>query len=258
MLTETRRDHGAHKDGSFACYVRVSTDKQDVENQEHAITTWLNGGNQEVTWFREEGVSSGTPWDQRQVLQDCISHCRKTGATMVVYSISRIARKMWETLRFLENEISSGKIKLVVVDDPTLDEMTIGFKAMFAQHERKQIQMRTKASLSRIKAEIEEKGSYTARSGRVITKLGVHDNLDKAGKKGNAVQAAKADARAEELATMLTNFRTQGLSYREIANQLNLMGVPTTKNRRNPDQSVDDRSQWYASTVRNYVKRLGQ
>jgi DNA invertase Pin-like site-specific DNA recombinase len=163
---------------------------------------------------------------------------------MVVYSISRIARKMWETLRFLENEISSGKIKLVVVDDPTLDEMTIGFKAMFAQHERKQIQMRTKASLSRIKAEIEEKGSYTARSGRVITKL--------------AVQAAKADARAEEMATMLTNFRTQGLSYREIANQLNTMGVPTTKNRRNSDQSVDDRSQWHASTVRNYVKRLEQ
>jgi len=57
---------------------------------------------------------------------------------------------------------------------------------------------------------------------------------------------------------MLTNLRTQGLSYREIANQLNGMGVPTTKNRRNPDQSVDDRSEWHASTVRNYVKRLEQ
>jgi len=84
----------------------------------------------------------------------------------------------------------------------------------------------------RIKTEIEEKGSYTARSGRVIVKLGVDDVMHKVGKNGNAVQAAKADEHAQELATMLTNLKTQILRYYVIANQLKTMGVPTTKNRR--------------------------
>ena len=79
MLTTTRDDHGESKTGKYACYVRVSTDEQDVANQEHGITAWLNGGKQDVQWFREEGVSSGEDWHNRTVLQDCLKHCRKTG-----------------------------------------------------------------------------------------------------------------------------------------------------------------------------------
>ena len=44
MLHVTRSDHGAAHSGKFAAYVRVSTDKQDVVNQEHAIKAYLNGG----------------------------------------------------------------------------------------------------------------------------------------------------------------------------------------------------------------------
>ena len=61
-----RPEHGMPKSGKFGVYVRVSTDKQSVENQMHGIHTYLNGGDHEVKWFKEEGISSTTPWDARE------------------------------------------------------------------------------------------------------------------------------------------------------------------------------------------------
>ena len=254
MLTATRDDHGESKDGKYAAYVRVSTDAQDVANQEHGIKAYLNGGDFDVKWFREQGVSSGEDWHNRKELHRCLDYCRKQGATLVIYSISRMSRKQWETLRFFEQEILPGKIKLVVVDDPTLDETTIGFKAMFAQHERTQIKQRTKLALGRIKSEIAEKGSYTSKAGNVITKLGVHENLDAAGKKGVASSIAKADARAGDVWPIIQNLLERGVSLRGIARELNNMGVATPTKRRNPD--ISKRTEWHASSVRNYVQRM--
>ena len=214
MLTTTRSDHGAMHDGKYAAYVRVSTDAQDVANQEHGIKAYLNGGDFDVKWYREEGVSSGEDWQ----------------------------------------EILPGKIKLVVVDDPTLDETTIGFKAMFAQHERTQIKQRTKLALGRIKSEIAEKGSYTTKAGNVITKLGVHDNLGAAGKKGVASSINKADARASDVWPIIQNLLVQGASLRSIPRSLNDMGVATPTKRRNPD--ISKRTEWHASSVRNYINRM--
>lgn len=255
MLTVTREDHGTEHSGKFAAYVRVSKDDQDVANQEHSIKAYLNGGDHNVKWFREEGVSSGEDWHNRVELHKCLDYCRKQNATMVIYSISRMSRRQWETLRFFEQEVATGNIKLVVVDDPTLDETTIGFKAMFAQHERTQIKQRTKLALDRIKAEIDEKGEYTTKEGRVITKLGIHENLEVAGIKGNKRNTELADKRAADVWPIIEGMLDKGLSYRAIARELNKMGVPTPTKRRNPDTSK--RTEWYASSVRNYVLRMG-
>ena len=255
MLTVTREDHGTEHSGKFAAYVRVSTDDQDVANQEHSIKAYLKCGDHNVKWFREEGVSSGEDWHNRVELHDCLDYCRKQNATMVIYSISRMSRRQWETLRFLEQEVATGKIKLVVVDDPTLDETTIGFKAAFAQHERTQIKQRTKLALSRIKAEIDEKGEYTTKEGRVITKLGIHENLEVAGIKGNKVNTERADKRAADIWPIIEGMLDKGLSYRAIARELTKMGIATPAKRRNPDTSK--RCEWYASSVRNYVLRMG-
>ena len=66
-----------------------------------------------------------------------------------------------------------------------------------AEMERTQIKARTKMALNRIKSEIAEKGSYVAKSGRTITKLGVHDKLPDAGKAGNEANRAAAKQRAK-------------------------------------------------------------
>ena len=253
-LSQTRPDHGVPHTGKFACYVRVSTDKQDVENQMYGIKAYLNGGDHTVKWFKEEGVSSGSDWHTRKELHKCFDYCRKTGATMVIYSLSRLSRRTWETLRFFEQEVSTSKIKLVVVDNPSLDDKSIGFLAGYYEFQRKTIRENTQASMDRIKAEIAEKGSYTAKSGRVITKMGNPVAVEEAARKGRELQAKLADDRASDVWPMISNMLEQGHSLREIARQLNRMEVPTPSKRRNPDLSKN--TEWYASSVSNYIKRM--
>ncbi len=254
MLTVTRPDHGTMHDGKFAAYVRVSTDDQDVASQEHGIKSFLNGGNHKVKWFRESGVSSGTDWHQRHELHACLDYCRKNDATLLIYSVSRMSRRTWETLRFLEQEVKTGKIKLVVVDNPNLDHNTIGLLSAVAEMERTQIKARTKMALNRIQAEIAEKGSYTAKSGRTITKLGVHDKLAEAGKAGNEANRAAGKERASDVWPIMENLLDRGLGYRAIARELNKMNVAPPSRRQNPD--LAKRTEWYASSVRNYVLRM--
>ena len=253
MLTSTRPDHGVEHGGDYAAYMRVSTDSQDVATQEHGIKTFLNGGDHKLKWFKEEGVSSGTDWHQRHELHACLDYCRKTDATMVIYSVSRMSRRTWETLRFLEQEVATGKIKLVVVDNPNLDHNTIGLLSAVAEMERINIRARTKLALKLIKSEIKEKGSYVAKSGRTITKLGVHAKLQEAGKAGNEVAALKGMERAKDLWPLIDSLRQQGLSYSACAVQLDKMGVPSPRRQQNPD--LAKKTEWRKSSVRNYYLR---
>jgi len=253
-LYQTREDHGTPHSGKYAAYVRVSTDDQDVKNQEASIKAYLDGGDHKVKWFREEGVSSGTDWHLRHELHNCFEYCRKNNATMVVYSLDRLSRTMWETLRFFDQEVSTGKMKLVIVDDPTItDPMTLSMKAMMAQHERRKIRERTKAALGRIQEEIKEKGYHITKAGKKINKLGVHDKQSEASKKGNSINKAKADARAEDVWPIIERLLDQKVSYRGIACELNKMQIPTPSKRRNPNLSR--RTKWYPTSVRNYALR---
>ena len=254
-LTQTRPDHGTPHIGKYAALVRVSTDKQDVVNQEFAIKQYLNGGDFKVKWFKEEGISSGTSWHDRKVLHDCLDYCRKEKATLIVYSMSRLSRRVWETLRFFEQEITNGRIQLVVVDNPILDHNSIGIIAAVNEMERNSIKQRTKESLKRIKNEIEEKGSYLTKNGKVITKLGTDSKtLDEASKLGNASNAANARARARRVLPMIMSLQERGLGYRGIARELNRLGIDTPKKMQRPDTSK--RTEWYASSVRNYIMRV--
>lgn len=251
-LIATRDDHGAMHSGNYAAYVRVSTDSQDNVNQEQVIKDFLNGGDYSIKWF-EDTVSSSTPWDRRKGLQDCLTHCRKTGATMIVYSLSRLGRTNWEVLRFFDKEVQKGKIKFVVVDNPILDEVNIQFSSMAADWERKKIKARTKDALGRIKKEIDEKGSYKSKSGKIITKLGAA-GLGDAGLAGNDANKKKAASYALQLETLFKSFVKQGISYRAMAGELNKIGVPTPRKAHDPDML--DAPEWHGSSARNYVQRL--
>lgn len=252
-LIETRPDHGTPHHGKFGALLRVSTDKQDVANQEHAIKAFLNGGKHQVEWFREENMSTKTDWNKRDVLHNCLDYCRKNKATLIVYSLSRLSRTVWETYRFFEQEITNGKIKLVVVDNPILDHNNISIMAAMAEMERNQIRVRTKAALARIKDEIAQKGSYVTKEGKTITKLGVHKNLDKAAKLGNLSNQRKAQERAERVIPIILQLKNRGLSLRAIARELNRMGIESPAKMMKPD--ISKRTEWYATSVRNFLMR---
>ena len=172
---------------------------------------------------------------------------------MVVYSLSRMSRRTWETMRFFDQEVKTGKIKLVVVDNPTLDHKTIGLLAGVYEMERQMIRERTQASMDRIQSEIKEKGYFITKRGKKRTKMG-HPSVAQAAVNGRAKQAQLADERASDVWPLIENMLDQGQTLRAIARQLNRMEVPTPTKRRNPD--LGKNTEWYASSVKNYIKRM--
>tara|TARA_R100000900_G_C3339091_1_gene164859 strand:+ start:842 stop:1618 length:777 start_codon:yes stop_codon:yes gene_type:complete len=250
--THYRPDHGQEHSGKYAAYVRVSTDKQDVKTQEFRIKNYLNGGDYQVKWFRDEGVSSGKDWHKREALQLCLDYCRKNEATLIIYSISRMARRTWEALRFLEQEVLPGKIKLVVVDNPNLDHKTVGLLAAVAEMERANIRERTKASIDRIQAEIKEKGYFVSKAGKRLTSLGSRQ-MNAISKKGTETVIDATNERTQEVGPLIAKYRKDNISYRDIAAHLNRLSIPTPTKLRNPDTTV--KNIWHASSVRNYYLR---
>jgi len=238
-----RADHGKKHTGNYCALVRVSTDKQDVENQVFAIEQYLNGGDHHVEWFKEEAVSGKTEWAKRPVLNDAIKYCRKTKATLIIYSLSRLGRRRGDVLNFFDDVIAKGKIKIIVVDYPMLDETTIGFMAVMNQHERELISSRTKLSLDRIQSNLKKDGFHITKSGSKIIKLGtgMSKKVQKKGAMGNKI---KANERADNLLPNIERGMTMGLSYREIAMDFNKRGYETARG-----------GEWHASTIRNMYMR---
>jgi DNA invertase Pin-like site-specific DNA recombinase len=246
-----RQDHGVPHSGKFAGLVRVSTDKQEVENQVHLIKQYLNGGEHTINWFKEEGITGSTPFIRRPVLQQALEYCRKEGATLIITSLSRLSRTNWEATKFFSEEVHKKGFKMVVLDNPQLDHKTVGFFAQMNYNERITIQERTLASLNRIQAEIKEKGLYKSKAGNIVKKLGRSDEvLKKARKKAKETTQQKANQFAQELYPEIKALLDAGYSYRGIAKLFN-------KTNRVTGGSKDDKKQfsWYASTISNIVKR---
>ena len=228
----------------YCALVRVSTDKQDVDMQIHAIKNHLNTDETNITWFKEEDTSGRKDFNDRPVLQKAIRFARKQKATLIVYSLSRLGRKRGDVLNFFDDVISQGKIKFVCLDMPILDETTVGMMAVFAQHTSSVIRKNTSDALKRIKAEIKEKGSYTSRAGNKITKLGATMNKNIA-KKGCKAQAEAADTFADNFLPNIQRGLEKGLTFRQIASDFNDRGYKT---RRGGD--------WHPSTIRNMFTRF--
>ena len=89
--------------------VRVSTDKQDVNNQKFAIEKKYPG--YDIAWFEEPGISGAKKIRNRPELQDAIKLAKKSDCPLVVYSLSRLGRT-YEGGQFLED--NKGKIELDV------------------------------------------------------------------------------------------------------------------------------------------------
>ena len=238
---------GKEHAGTYFAYVRVSTDDQDVARQEMEIKKWLNGGDHSVVWFKEEGISGKIAPEHRPKLNECIETAKAMNGTIIVADLDRFSRTTWHTLKFFETILKKNAVKLVVCNDPTISENKQNFymKAMFADFERDKISERTKSGLERIKNELREKGSITSSKGKRITKLGIHDEMDKARASASTAVKTIADNFATKIAPTVSALSRGGESYREIAQKLNDLGVATARG-----------GNWHASSVRNIAKRL--
>ena len=129
----------------YCAYVRVSTDTQDVARQENEIKKWLGDLDHQVIWFKEQGVSGKVAPELRPELSKCIDTVRASKGTLIVADLDRFSRTDWHTLKFFDQVLKNGKVKLVVCNDPTISESKDKFalRTLFAQMEQEKISERS-------------------------------------------------------------------------------------------------------------------
>jgi DNA invertase Pin-like site-specific DNA recombinase len=214
--------------------LRVSTARQGksglgLEAQRRAVEDYLNGGRWKVIKEFVE-VESGKKADRPQ-LAKAFQACRVHGAKLIIAKLDRLSRNAV----FLLSVKDSG-VDFVAADMPDANRLTIGIMALMAEHERDATSARTKAALAAAKRRGVKLGGF--RGGRITAK---------ARAAGNAANAAKADARAADLADTVKELQAGGAtSLRALAQGLDAKGIPTAWG-----------GTWSAVQVSRLLERLG-
>ncbi|MDR0726952.1 MAG: recombinase family protein [Rickettsiales bacterium] len=188
-------------------YIRVSTDRQDCDNQKLGIEAKANSLGLTIEQYIEDSGISGTKEPNKRALGGCLDKLQ-TGDVIICSELSRLGRKLFMIMRILEHCMNCGAMVYTVKDGYELGNniqskvMAFAF-ALSAEIERDLISQRTKESLARIKA-----------SGR---KLGREF--------GSKNKTHKLDGKDAQVARLLAN----GISKRKIAKKLKVS--PPTLNR---------------------------
>lgn len=137
-------------------YVRVSTNKQDLENQRHEIDRYASAHSLTVDDW-DEDIASGTTQVKDRHMGAMLDSLR-SGDTLIVSEISRISRSVKTLLNVLDDCIDRGITVISVKQNVTFEKgltstiMMVGL-GLAAEIEREMISARTKESLARKKAE---------------------------------------------------------------------------------------------------------
>ena len=214
----------------FVVYTRVSTKRQGdsglgLAAQERDIdlylTTYADVPYEVIGTFCD--IESGTK-NTRQEMNKALDLVRQTGATMLVAKLDRLSR----SVAFIATLMEDKRVDLKVAAIPTADKMMLHMYAVMSEAERDFISLRTSAALQAAKA----RG----------TKLGGARPNQQA--RHDAVKAL-AVSNADRVAPIIMDQKKAGKTYRDIADQLNVMLVPTARG-----------GKWHNTTVRNYHKML--
>ena len=203
-------------------YYRVSTKRQGrsglgLEAQQEALEAYRREhGGRGLASYKE--VETGKTAD-RPELARALAHAKRSGATLVVAKLDRLARNMAFTAAVMD----SG-VEFAACDMPRANRFTLHVMAAMAEHEGRMISERTRAALQ----------AYKRRGGKLGASLPQCRNLtDRARAKGAKI-AAKArtekarEAYADLVSTML-EWRQAGLSQQAIADKLNAEGQTTQR-----------------------------
>lgn len=135
------------------CYLRVSSDSQDVESQKIGIVEFLKQRELEAgEWVADEGVSGAVDWRKRGIGR--IIAKAKQGDVLIFSEISRIARRLVLVLEVIKACTEKG-VKIYTVKDRYVLEDTIQSKVLVtvmglaAEIERDLLRQRTREGLKR-------------------------------------------------------------------------------------------------------------
>lgn len=207
----------------YVAYYRVSTEKQGRSGLGLEAQAKLVGPYAASIIHSFTEVESGKH-DDRPQLAAALALCEQTGAALLIAKIDRLSRDA----AFLFTLRKSG-VEIVAADMPHAGTLEFGIRAVFAQHEREEISRRTKAALAAAKARGVKLGSGDPRAGGLAASRKRRENMD---------------ATCQRARSTIIALRDGGASLRQIAANLNDMGLPTAQG-----------GLWHASTVRAVINR---
>lgn len=194
--------------------------------QREALASFCQRRGLELVGIEEDDGASGRSTRKRPGLAAALEACRSEGCGGLVSTrVDRLARSSLDFHRIIEQLQKAGATALFSEQESfSLDtpegRMLVGILSSFAAFEADLISARTKAALAVVK----RNGS---RSGRPI------------GNPGFVRVPSEVGSRILEL-------RSEGLSYRRIAEILNADQIPTAQGGRH----------WHAQTIANIAKRV--
>lgn len=199
----------------FVAYCRVSTQKQGqsglgLEAQQAAVSSYPGSNTATViAAFTETETGKGAnALETRPRLREALEACRKHKATLVIAKLDRLARNV----HFVTGLLETG-CDFVAADMPHANKVMIQMHAVMSEWERDQISARTKAALAAAKA----RGVVLGATGRTNLKRKLEARKD------------AADTFARRLSGVLGGFQATGMTQRQMVEQLNTLGVKTTK-----------------------------
>jgi site-specific DNA recombinase len=228
-------------------YIRVSTQDQASEGvsldaQETRIVAWCKSQGWDPSIFADCGLSGGRA-DNRPGLQQALEAVESAGSgVLVVYSLSRLARSVRDTLALAERLQKAGcdLVSLTEGIDTTTATGTMVFRllAVLAEFERDLTAERTKGALAVKKANGESYGEVPYGYRRV--------GEPKRGRKDAPSPTLEPDPSQQKVIVHICSAREKGWSWQTIANDLN--GHPKY-------EAGPKGGKWHARTVQRIYER---
>ncbi len=136
-------------------YIRVSSDQQDVEKQEHLLLKYAQQHQWNIDRFITVEMSSRKSSQLRRIEE--LVELLSNGDVLLVAELSRLGRNMYEVIQ-LVNQLSEQGVEVIFVRQPELSttgshrKLLLAIYSYFAGAERDFISVRTKQGLEAAKA----------------------------------------------------------------------------------------------------------
>jgi DNA invertase Pin-like site-specific DNA recombinase len=141
---------------TYFAYMRVSTDRQDIQNQKLGILEYCNNCTLSPLVFTEDTISGKMPWQEREIGN--LLNKAQEGGHLIVAEVLRLGRSTLQVLEMLEYA-AAKKVSVriaknhMLIDGSMQSTIVATILGLAAQIEREFISARTKEALAYKKAQ---------------------------------------------------------------------------------------------------------